>query len=154
MKTAIKTIGILLMICALLVILSAGSKQQYKVSQLRGKWQMETESPRPDQIIREFFGGFYTNTRLVNNDTILQAKYWFYLSDSIVTTFDERKLYDRTSGEYIISQYGENSYPPYEFPCSVFKIISLNKDSLVIKYVPKKGQVMIGSEAVTYKRIK
>ena len=153
MKTTIKIVGNVFMICTLIVILSAGSQNRYKVSQLRGKWQMVTGSPRPTQIISEYIHGTYTVTCLQNGDTVIQAKYWFYLSDSVVTTFDWRQVTARTSGEYMVVQYGEDLRPPYEFPCDVFKIFTLNRDSLVMQYVPKKGQVMIGGGPVTYKRI-
>ncbi|WP_152616171.1 hypothetical protein [Sanguibacteroides justesenii] len=149
----IKIVGSVLVICTLIIILSAGSQNRYKVSQLRGKWQMETGSPRPDQIIREFIHGTCKITRLQNGDTVIHAKYWFYLSDSAVTAFDWRLVTALTSGKYMVVQYGEDLTPPYEFPCDVFKILTLNRDSLVMQYVPKKGQVMIGGGPVTYKRI-
>ena len=153
MKTTIKIIGSVWIICSLVMILSAGGEKRYRVSQLRGKWKMETNSSRPDQIIREFIHGTCKAICLQNKDTVIQAKYWFYLSDSIVTTFDWRQVDTLTQGKYIVFQYGEDYYPPYEFPCDVFKIFSLNQDSLVMQYVPKGDEVMIGGGPVIYKRI-
>ena len=114
---------------------------------------METGSPRPDQFIDEFSSRTYTTTYLRNGDTLKQIKYWYYLSDSIVTAFDYLKVSSLSRGEYIVSQYGEDLMPPYEFPCNVYKILSLNQDSLVMVYVPKRGEVMIGGGPVTFKRI-
>ncbi len=114
---------------------------------------METGSPRPTQMIDEYIHGTYTVTCLQNGDTVIQAKYWFYLSDSVVTVFDWRQVTARTSGKYIVTQYSEDLMPPYKFPCKVYKILFLNQDSLAMVYVPKRGEVMIGGGPVTFKRI-
>ena len=89
----------------------------------------------------------------MNGDTLIKAKYWFYLSDSIVTTFDWEQLNTQTNGKYIVSQSNEDLMPSCKYSCDVYKILFLNQDSLVIRYVPKRGEVMIGGGPVTYKRI-
>ena len=114
---------------------------------------METNSSRPDQIFHEFIHGTCKATRLHNKDTVIQAKYWFYLSDSIVTTFDWRQVDTLTQGKYIVSQSNEDLMPSCKYSCDVYKILFLNQDSLVIQYVPKRGEVMIGGGPVTFKRI-
>ncbi|WP_147625633.1 hypothetical protein [Gabonibacter massiliensis] len=153
MKTTMKIIGSVWIICSLVMILSAGGEKRYNVSQLRGKWQMENRSSRPIQVVDEYIHGTYTTTCLQNRDTIGQLKHWFYLSDSIVTAFDWKQITVRTSGKYIITQYGEDYLPPYEYPCKVYKILFLNQDSLVMIRVPERGEVRIGLGPVTFNRI-
>ena len=62
MKTTIKIIGSVWIICSLVMILSAGGEKRYQVSQLRGKWQMENRSSRPIQVVDEYIHGTYTTT--------------------------------------------------------------------------------------------
>ena len=157
MKTKMKIIGSMLIICTLIGIVSAGGEKRYNVSQLRGKWQMENRSPRSYKATGEYTSRIYTRISIMNGDTLIKAKYWFYLSDSVVTTFDWKQLDVRTSarssGKYIVSQSSEDLMPSCKYSCSVYKILFLNQDSLVIQYVPKRGEVMIGGEPVAYKRI-
>ena len=54
---------------------------------------------------------------------------------------------------YNVSQSNEDLMPSCKYSCDVYKILFLNQDSLVIQYVPKRGEVMIGGGPVTYKRI-
>ncbi|MCR9011410.1 hypothetical protein [Gabonibacter chumensis] len=153
MRSKLMICFFLFIVFALLVGLKATDEKQYKVSQLRGKWRMDTRSPRPDQIIDEYIHGTYTVTRLLNGDTVGQLKHWFYLSDSIVTAFDWKQVNARTSGKYIVAQYGEDYLPPYEYPCKVYKILFLSQDSLAMIYVPRKGEVVIGLGPVMFNRI-
>ena len=153
MRSKLMICFFLFIVFVLLVGLKATDEKRYRVSQLRGKWRMENQTSRPIQVIDEYIHGTYTTTCLRNSDTIGQLKHWFYLSDSIVTAFDWKQVNARTSGKYIVAQHGEDYYPPYEFPCKVYKILFLNQDSLAMIYVPRKREEVIGLGPVTFNRI-
>lgn len=153
MKTYFKYLAIITSICFILAafipaVINNTSKMLTHID-----WVLQGSSNNGFSIIEKYSIGYLT-TKFVQDKDTTTTQTAYYLSDTLVSLFNpqEAGAYRRGEYKYIILEDGERSIKP-ENPTLIYKIITLNSDSLVLQFVPQH-ETILEKAPIVYKPLK